>query len=501
MERLVVVQTELGILVLTSSIRNLRARITNRQLLELAKGGHEPLFVGDNYVLLYFLHHLRYSYPMIKFHIEARLPNGRGRAGTIETPHGIIETPAFIPVGTKATIKAVTPEQMRDQVGAQAILANTYHLYLQPGTEVLKKAGGIGKFMNWSGPTFTDSGGFQAFSLAGGMQEHRSKIQANSTIEPLNQGTIQKDKAKDEKPENMLAKFDDDGVSFKSIVDGSAHRFTPERSIEIQHDIGADIIFAFDECISPQESYERQREAVERTTRWAERCLVKHREIRDSILDTRMNSNSPVSGIKYLVSNIQHPALFGIVQGGRYEDLRKQSAREIGAMDFEGLGIGGSFDKNDIGTAVGWVADTLPENKPRHLLGIGQPLDLILGIENGMDTFDCVAPTRIARNGSAYISKPFVEQSKERESFGSTINLLNAQFREDFTPVDQNCDCYTCKNYTRAYVAHLFRAKEMLAATLLSIHNLYFLVNLVKEARKAIIEGKFAEFKENYAKI
>ncbi len=458
---------------------------------------------------------------MIKFSIEAKLPNGRGRAGTIETPHGIIQTPAFIPVGTKATIKSLTPEQMRDQVGAQAILANTYHLYLQPGTEVLKKAGGLGKFMGWSGPTFTDSGGFQAFSLAGGMQEHRSKIMENGKVKMENDlharlgGEVppdslygfeggsyspQKGMSKGPTNENMLAKFDDDGVSFKSIIDGSSHRFTPERSIEIQHDIGADIIFAFDECISPQESYERQKEAVERTTMWAERCLEKHKEIGDWILDTRINIIPPVSSIKYPVSSVSRPALFGIVQGGRYEDLRKQSAREIGAMDFEGFGIGGSFDKNDIGTAVGWVADTLPENKPRHLLGIGQPLDLILGIENGMDTFDCVAPTRIARNGSAYVSNLNAGQSKDKSAkvstFGSSINLLNAQFREDFSPVDPNCACYTCKNYTRAYVAHLFRAKEILAATLLSIHNLYFLVNLVKEARRAIMEGKFAEFKE-----
>jgi queuine tRNA-ribosyltransferase len=402
---------------------------------------------------------------MIKFNIEARLKNGRGRAGTILTPHGIIQTPAFIPVGTKATIKAVTPEQMRDDVGAQAILANTYHLYLQPGTEVLRKAHGLGKFMNWSGPTFTDSGGFQAFSLAGGMQEHRSKIN-HSDYSP-----------KKDAEEKSLAKFDDDGVSFKSIIDGSSHRFTPERSIEIQHDIGADIIFSFDECISPQESYERQKEAVERTTRWAERCISSHKALGSSL-------NEPL---------LHTPALFGIIQGGRYEDLRKQSACEIGAMDFEGFGIGGSFDKDDIGTAVGWVADTLPENKPRHLLGIGQPLDLILGIENGMDTFDCVAPTRIARNGSAYINGGGEDKVKKKGF--SSINLLNAKFKEDFDPIDSVCACYTCKNYTCAYIAHLFRAKEMLGATLLSIHNLYFLINLVKNARKAIIEGKFAEFK------
>ena len=262
----------------------------------------------------------------------------------------------------------------------------------------------------------------------------------------------------------MMAKLDDDGVTFKSIIDGSTHRFTPESSIGIQHAIGADIIFAFDECISPHESYERQKEAVERTRLWAERCLGYH---------TSKNTGQ---------------ALFGIVQGGRYEDLRKKSAQDIGAMDFDGFGIGGSFDKEDIGIAVGWVVDNLPEGKPRHLLGIGsEPIDLILGIENGIDTFDCVAPTRIARNGSAYTQ-------------GGRINLVNAQFTEDFNPIDSGCGCYTCTNYTRAYVAHLFRAKEMLAATLTSIHNLYFVVNLVKRARKAIVEGKWEEFKEEFSK-
>ncbi|MEI7462907.1 MAG: tRNA guanosine(34) transglycosylase Tgt [Candidatus Taylorbacteria bacterium] len=471
---------------------------------------------------------------MIKFNIEARLKNGRGRAGIIETPHGNIETPAFIPVGTKATIKAVTPEQMRDQVGAQAILANTYHLYLQPGTEVLRKAGGLGKFMNWQGPTFTDSGGFQAFSLAGGMQEHRSKVSENGKVKmenssshPLGGGVLsdstcgfeeRNHSPKKDASNDTLAKFDDDGVSFKSIIDGSSHRFTPERSIEIQHDIGADIIFAFDECISPQESYERQKDAVERTTRWAESCIILHKsKIRKTTphpfggssslpqtpqggigrdlypqADARKNicAPEPISSVDEQLPPV--PSLFGIIQGGRYEDLRKQSAREISSMDFEGFGIGGSFDKDDIGTAVGWVAGELPEGKPRHLLGIGKPEDLILGIENGIDTFDCVAPTRIARNGSAYV------MNNAGHKFGSTINLLNAQFRDDFSPIDSTCACYTCKNYTRAYVAHLFRAKEMLGATLLSIHNLYFLVNLVKEARKAIIEGGFPEFKARF---
>lgn len=354
---------------------------------------------------------------MFKFSIAAK--SGRARAAVIETPHGIIETPAFIPVGTKATVKALTPEQVRDAADAQAVLANTYHLYLEPGQEIVRKAGGLGKFMNWTGPTFTDSGGFQAFSLGPG----------------------------------GLAKVDDDGVTFKSVIDGSTHRFTPESSIDIQHALGADIIFVLDDI-----------DSVERTRGWAERCLARHKATKTG------------------------QALFGIVQGGRYEDLRKESARQIGAMDFDGFGIGGTFEKADMATAVGWVSDELPEDKPRHLLGIGEPEDIILGIENGADTFDCVAPTRLGRNGSAYI--------RAADGGFDRINLLNAQFVTDFSPLDPACGCYTCKNYTRAYVAHLFRAKEMLAATLASIHNLYFLINLAREARQAILNGSFENFKK-----
>jgi queuine tRNA-ribosyltransferase len=407
---------------------------------------------------------------MLKFIIEAQLENGRGRAGVIETAYGKIETPAFIPVATKATIKALTIEQVRDFVGADAVLANTYHLYLQPGIEVLKKAGGLGKFMNWPYPTFTDSGGFQAFSLGPAFEKHVGKIANNDETMP-SLGDSQHSK---------MASVDDDGVTFKSIIDGSIHRFTPEKSIEIQHNIGGDIIFAFDECISPHESYESQKIAVERTYKWAKRCLAYHQ--------SAISSDSSVGVV--LSSVGQSQSLFGIIQGGRYEDLRKKSAREIGVMGFDGFGIGGSFDKQDIGTAVGWVSDELPVDKPRHLLGIGsEPADLILGIENGVDTFDCVAPTRIARNGSAYVG------SLKKENF-SRINLFNAQFTSDMSPIDAECGCYSCKNYSRAYIAHLFRAREILAATLTSIHNLYFVVHLVKEARRAIVEGKWDKIRK-----
>ncbi len=399
---------------------------------------------------------------MLRFSIEKKLPNGRGRAGIIETPHGRIETPAFIPVGTKATVKSLTMEHVRDHVGAHAVLANTYHLYLQPGHELIKKAGGLGKFMNWIGPTFTDSGGFQAFSLQGGLSDRKSKFEGKKADIENGSESASSQRA-DDSGDVGLAKVDDDGVTFKSILDGSTHRFTPERSIEIQHAIGADIIFTLDECAAIGAPHERQKLAIERTHKWAERCL------------------------RYHGSNQSGSALFGIVQGGKFEDLRKESAKAIGSMSvggrgFDGFGIGGTFEKTDMPNAVGWVCDVLPEGKPRHLLGIGEPADLILGIENGADTFDCVAPTRLGRNGAAYTSE-------------GRVNLLNAKFVADLGPLDKECACYTCKNYSRAYLSHLFRAKEMLAATLTSIHNLYFLVQLAKDARKAIIEGKYDGFK------
>ena len=389
----------------------------------------------------------------MKFKIEKELNNGRCRVGKIETIHGVIETPAFIVVGTKSTVKALTPEQV-SSLGAQAVLANTYHLYLQPGNEILKRAGGLHNFMNWHGPTFTDSGGFQAFSLGVAFNNSASKIgDRNDDIEKVDVENLEK-----------FAKVTEDGVEFKSILDGSMHFFTPEKSIEIQHDIGADIIFAFDECTSPKASYEYQKSAMERTHRWAGRSLDYHKK-----------------------NGIAEQALFGIVQGGRFEDLRKESAKVIGGMDFDGFGIGGSFDKEDIYTAVGWVNDILPKGKPRHLLGIGEPADLFGGIENGIDTFDCVSPTRIARNGSLYTRK-------------GRINILNAKYTKDFTKVDEKCECYTCKHYTSAYLSHLFRSKEILGATLASIHNLYFIVNLVKEIRQSILDNKFFEFKEEFLK-
>ncbi len=279
------------------------------------------------------------------FSIQEELAGTLARAGEITTPHGAIQTPAFITVGTKATVKAVLPEQVKE-LGAQAVLANTYHLYLKPGSDIVREMGGLHKFMNWNGPTFTDSGGFQVFSLGEAYGKGVSKIASGDD-------NVQADKRPVGK---QLAKVDDEGVTFRSHIDGSTHRLTPEKSMQIQHDLGADIIFAFDECTSPQASYEYQKEALERTHAWAARSLSEHQ---------RLGISSPEQ---------KYQALFGIVQGGRHQDLRRHSAEVIGAMDFDGFGIGGSFNKDDMPTAVRWVNEILPKDKPRHLLGIGEPL-------------------------------------------------------------------------------------------------------------------------------
>ena len=392
----------------------------------------------------------------INFTIQKKLDGHLGRAGLIETPHGSIETPAFVSVGTKATVKGLTPE-MLSELGAQVVLANTYHLYLQPGDEIVKKAGGLHKFMNWNGPTMTDSGGFQVFSLGSAYGKGISKVTKETDPQLL------LSEAKDDPDKPRIATIDPDGVTFKSHLDGSMHYITPEKSIDIQHNLGADIIFAFDECTSPIEPVHYQREAMDRTHRWAKRSLAYHKS----------------------KENSERQALFGIVQGGRYENLRRESAELLKSMDFDGYGIGGSFAKEDMTTAVQWVNEILPEDKPRHLLGIGEPEDLFSGVENGVDLFDCVAPTRAGRSGTLYTKT-------------GKINLMNARFVEDFTEIDEGCTCYTCKNYTKAYLSHLFRAKEMLAGTLSSIHNLHFIVNLVHSMRVAILDGAFDDFKKSF---
>lgn len=394
----------------------------------------------------------------IRFTIEKKLKNQLGRAGVLSTPNGDIDTPAFIVVGTKATVKAVTPEQLLS-LGTQAVLSNTYHLYLQPGEDVVAQVGGLHTFMHWQGPTMTDSGGFQVFSLGEAFGTSLSKFAHDEPEEGItiydNNFSLQ---------QARLARIDEEGVTFTSHIDGSTHRFTAERSIEIQHKIGADIMFAFDECTSPTAPHEYQKEAMERTHRWADRSLKAHRQNTDAQ---------------------SKQALYGIVQGGRFEDLRKESADFFANKEFDGFGIGGSFTKIDLDASLAKVNTILPEEKPRHLLGIGEPLDLFNGVEQGIDTFDCVSPTRIARTGTLY-------------SNNGKINILNAKYTQDFSSVTENCDCYTCSNFTKAYLSHLFRAREMLGATLASIHNLYFIVYLVKNIRQSILNGDFNRYKNEF---
>ena len=383
-----------------------------------------------------------------------------GRTGVITTPHGEIKTPAFIPVGTKATVKSVLPESMND-LGAQAILANAYHLYLQPGHETLDAAGGLSQFMNWQKPTFTDSGGFQVMSLGVGFKK----------VIAMDAETFHADDVIADKKER-LAHVDDDGVTFKSHLDGSMHRFTPEISMQVQHSIGADIMFAFDECTTLHNTRRYQERSLERTRLWAERCLVEHHQL------TINRSNKP------------YQALFGVLQGAQYEDLRRKAAKDLGSMvadgiSFDGFGIGGALDKANLGTIVRWVNEELPREKPRHLLGIGEPTDLFVGVENGADTFDCVAPSREARTSAVYTDK-------------GRFNVSGGAYRKDFTPIDETCRCYTCTHYSKAYLNHLFRGKEILAATLATIHNEYYIINLVDRMRQAIDRGDFLEFKKDF---
>lgn len=371
-----------------------------------------------------------------------------GRTGIIRTPHGDIRTPAFTPVGTKATVKAVLPETMRE-LGAQVILANAYHLYLQPGADVVDEAGGLSAFMNWHGPTITDSGGFQVLSLGVGFK----KILAMDARSVRSDDVIAEGK-------DRLAHVDDDGVTFKSHLDGSLHRFTPEVSMQVQHQIGADVIFAFDECTTLLNTREYQERSVARTQAWAERCVAEHEAL------TVARAYRP------------YQALFAVVQGAQYEDLRRQSARGLAALPVDGFGIGGALEKDRLGEIVRWVVEELPEDRPRHLLGIGEADDVFTAVASGADTFDCVAPSRNARNGTVY-------------HHDRRFHLTNGVYRRDFNPIDDECDCYTCAHYTRAYLNHLFRAKEMLASTLATIHNERYIIRLLDRVRDSIGGGEF----------
>jgi queuine tRNA-ribosyltransferase len=397
----------------------------------------------------------------ISFRIHARA--GRARSGTLTTPHGVIETPAFVPVGTQAGVKGVLPEALK-AAGAQVVLANTYHLYLQPGLDIVNAAGGLAKFMGFEGPTMTDSGGFQVFSLGAAFGKNITKI-AKGEENALDQGVAVYDEGV-QSQHGQLAIIDEEGVTFTSHIDGTLHRFTPERSVEIQQALGADMFFAFDECTSPTADYEYQQDAMRRTHRWAERSLRAHRQ--------NIEAN-------------KKQAIFGIVQGGRHEDLRRESAREIASMDFDGFGIGGSFSKEDMEGALQAAIPELEEEKPRHFLGIGEPGDILTGIAEGMDLFDCVAATRIGRHGSIYTKR-------------GILHLKGERFKDDFGPLDPETLVPGTEPFTRAYVSHQLRAGEMLGSIICSMHNLGFILQLVDGAREALRDGRFNEYREDFVR-
>ncbi|MFA5014428.1 MAG: tRNA guanosine(34) transglycosylase Tgt [Actinomycetota bacterium] len=353
------------------------------------------------------------------------------RAGLLTTSRGTIQTPVFMPVGTKATVKAVTSDNLY-KAGCSIILGNLYHLYLQPGIEVLEKAGGIHKFMNWERSILTDSGGFQVFSLSG------------------------------------IRKITDEGVEFRSIIDGSSHFFTPENVVKMQCRIGSDIIMVLDECIPFNEDYDYTLEAAKRTIDWAKKSLR---------IKSKMDLNKDTR-------------IFGIVQGGFIKNLRKLSAETISGMDFDGTAIGGLSvgEKRDLTIEMlNYTVEFLNNKKPLYFMGIGDPVGIIEAIRSGVDMFDCVMPTRISRNGSA-----FTENGR--------INIKNKRYTYDFDPLDSNCNCYTCKNYSRSYLKHLFKSKEILSSILLTIHNLSFIIDLVDRSRNAILKGNFESFRKNFIK-
>lgn len=388
------------------------------------------------------------------YEVTSRLQGALARTGVIRTPHGDIQTPAFIVVGTKATVKAMTPEQVMG-TGAQAVLANAYHLYLQPGPGLIERAGGLSNFMQWDGPTFTDSGGFQVLSLGSGYKKTLSMdvegVSPDDVIAPRKE---------------RQAFVDDDGVTFKSYLDGSMHRFTPEHSMQIQHGIGADICFAFDELTSLMDDYSYQVESMRvRTQPWAERSLAEMQRLR------ALHPDRP------------YQAVFGVLQGANYEDLRRETARWMAEREFDGFGIGGAIEKQRLGDIVQWCNEILPEDKPKHMLGISEPDDMFAAVEHGVDTFDCVSPTRVARNGAFYTPE-------------GRKNIRVAAYRDDFRPLLEGCGCYACQRYSRAYIQHLVKARELLAKTLMSIHNEYFIVGLVDQMRASIADGTFYEFRD-----
>ncbi|MCX7919048.1 MAG: tRNA guanosine(34) transglycosylase Tgt [bacterium] len=359
----------------------------------------------------------------------------KARVGRLQTPHGVVETPVFMPVGTQGTVKTVTPEELID-AGAQIILSNTYHLYLRPGEQLIQEAGGLHKFMHWSKPILTDSGGYQVFSMS------------------------------------KLRKITEDGVEFQSHIDGSRHFMTPEKCIQIQHALGADIIMAFDECTPYPCEKDYVEQSLRVTTQWAKRCQIEHQKLAAS---GQSSENNPQS-------------LFGIVQGGMYPDLRVESAKQLVDLDFPGYAIGGlsvGEPKLIMYEMIETVEPELPKDKPRYLMGVGTPEDIFEAVERGIDMFDCVMPTRNGRTGTVFTQ------------FGRLV-IRNAQYARDFIPLDETCDCYACKNYTRAYIRHLINVGEILGLRLTTLHNLHFLLQLMVKIRDAIRKNRFLEFKKGF---
>lgn len=416
----------------------------------------------------------------LSFTVVAR--QGMARTGVIRTPHGDIHTPAFAVVGTQASVKAVPPRDLIE-TGVQVVLCNTYHLYLRPGPEVVQDMGGLHRFMGWNGPVMTDSGGFQVFSLGFGLEHGVGKI---ASIFPEEAGVpgeagpgaaaapqlATPGSATPAEPavrREKLVTVDDDGATFISHLDGSRHRLTPEKSIRIQEMLGADIILAFDECTSPLHDHEYTARALERTHQWALRCL-----------DARRTEQ----------------ALYGIVQGGAYRDLREESALFISSLPFDGIAIGGSLgrSKEDMHRVLEWTVPLLPDGKPRHLLGIGDVEDIFACVERGIDTFDCVGPTRLARNAALLVGPAAGGSPANR----FRLHIKNAVFARDDGPVEAGCPCYTCRHFSRAYLRHLFRAGELLAYHLATVHNLSFMSRLMERVRQAVASGSLDALRREF---
>lgn len=402
----------------------------------------------------------------MQFLIKTQSKSSGARTGIITTPHGNINTPYLIPVATAATVRGLDQKDM-ESLGAEVLLANTYHLHLRPGEKTIKKLGGLHEFMNWNKPLFTDSGGFQAFSLGYGMEHNINKI---GSFFPGNKTTKKEDR------QEKKAVIDDNGITFKSHDSGKLIHLNPEKSIKIQQDLGADIILALDECTSPLSDYEYTKSSMERTHRWAIESLKWHRK----------------------KSKKTKQSLYGIIQGGEYKDLRLKSAKFISSLDFDGIAIGGSLgkSKDDMYKILDWVMPLLPKSKPVHLLGIGGIEDVFGCAEKGIDTFDCVLPTRVARRGSLFIS--LGTGGKIKNKF--RINIDNTKFKLDKNPIDKNCNCLTCENYSRAYLNHLFRTKEIAYYRLASMHNVNFMLRLMKKIRKSINNGNFNKLKKEWLK-